>query len=46
MSIEIEHPDHTAVPQGDEVLSVHGVSAALGGRQVLADIDFSIAAGE
>ena len=36
----------SAVPQRDEVLSVRGVGATLGGREVLNDIDFSIAAGE
>ena len=46
MSIEIEHPERVAVAQQGEVLSVRGVSARLGGRQVLSDIDFSIAAGE
>jgi zinc/manganese transport system ATP-binding protein len=46
VSIEIEHPDRTAAAPADEVLSVRGVSATLGGRQVLTDIDFSIAAGE
>ena len=46
MSTETPHPDRIAVAQRDEVLSVRGVSARLGGRQVLTDIDFSIAAGE
>jgi zinc/manganese transport system ATP-binding protein len=36
----------SAAPGGEEVLSVRGVGARLGGRQVLTDIDFSIAAGE
>ena len=38
--------DLTATSTRQEVLSVQGVGARLGGRQVLTDIDFSIAAGE
>jgi zinc/manganese transport system ATP-binding protein len=38
--------DRAAAPGHEEVLSVQGVSARLGGRPVLSDIDFSIAAGE
>jgi zinc/manganese transport system ATP-binding protein len=36
----------TDAPAREEVLSVQGVGARLGGRPVLTDIDFSIAAGE
>jgi zinc/manganese transport system ATP-binding protein len=36
----------TAAPGPETVLSVQGVGARLGGRQVLTDIDFSIAAGQ
>jgi zinc/manganese transport system ATP-binding protein len=46
VSIEIEHPEPIAAPSREEVLSVRGVGARLGGREVLADIEFSIAAGE
>ena len=46
MSTTTEPPDLTAAPAREEVLSVHGVGARLGGRPVLTDIDFSIAAGE
>jgi zinc/manganese transport system ATP-binding protein len=46
MSTSIEPPELTAAPAREEVLSVQGVGARLGGRPVLTDIDFSIAAGE
>jgi zinc/manganese transport system ATP-binding protein len=39
-------PDLNAGPGPHAVLAVRGVGARLGGRQVLTDIDFSIAAGE
>jgi zinc/manganese transport system ATP-binding protein len=39
-------PNLTTAPRGEEVLSVQGVGARLGGRQVLSEIEFSIAAGE
>jgi zinc/manganese transport system ATP-binding protein len=41
-----EPPDLTGAPAREEVLSVHDVGARLGGRQVLTEINFSIAAGE
>ena len=46
MSTTTEPPGLAAAPAPDEVLSVRGVGARLGGRPVLTDIDFSIAAGE
>jgi zinc/manganese transport system ATP-binding protein len=39
-------PDPSAAPPPQAVLSVQGVGARLGGRQVLTDIEFAIAAGE
>jgi zinc/manganese transport system ATP-binding protein len=46
VSTTSEPPDLTGPPAREEVLSVQGVGARLGGRPVLTDIDFSIAAGE
>src|ERR1700690_2535693 len=42
----MQPPDPTGAPGHGEGLSVRGVGARLGGRTVLTDIDFSIAAGE
>ncbi len=39
-------PHRRGPRRAQEVLAVRGVGARLGGRQVLTDIDFSIAAGE
>jgi zinc/manganese transport system ATP-binding protein len=46
VSTTTESPDPTAGPAREEILSVRNVGARLGGRPVLTDIDFSIAAGE
>jgi zinc/manganese transport system ATP-binding protein len=46
VSTTTEPSDRTAARPREEVLSVRGVGARLGGRQVLTEIDFSIAAGE
>jgi zinc/manganese transport system ATP-binding protein len=46
VSTTSERPDLADAPAPEEVLSVQGVGARLGGRPVLTDIDFSIAAGE
>ena len=46
MSTTTEPPDLTAAPAREEVLSVHDVGARLGGRPILTEINFSIAAGE
>jgi zinc/manganese transport system ATP-binding protein len=46
VSTTTDPTDLTDVDAREEVLSVQGVGARLGGRLVLTDIDFSIAAGE
>jgi zinc/manganese transport system ATP-binding protein len=46
VSTTTEPSDLTAARPREEVLSVRGVGARLGGRHVLTEIDFSIAAGE
>jgi zinc/manganese transport system ATP-binding protein len=46
VSTTTEPTDLTTAPPREEVLSVHDIGVRLGGRQVLTEINFSIAAGE